>query len=186
MAAASRAAAASVGHVLMAPSCNALGISEASFGCSWHQEAREFVGTSLIAWANPKDAASTWIALAHEQLCGGALQRSAARRSLQRALRQQHQLETQERCDALLLLAGMLLAIGRPRVVVRAERLVRAALAAVPADPTASWRLGQLLIHRGGVRSSDPRPACTEKSLRPSCGAPDDVGLDAGNGSAFV
>ena len=146
-----RRAASDVGHMLMAPSRNLLGFSEAAVGLSWHQEAREVLGTSLIAWADPKCSAAAWIKLAHGQLSGCPPQTKPARRSLQRALRRKDQLAAQELCDALNLLCGILLAAGRDDASVRAEGFARAALAAVPTDPHASWRLGQILVHRGEV-----------------------------------
>lgn len=142
-----RKAASVVGHMLMAPSRSALGIAESSIGLTWHQEAREFVGTSLISWSDPKGStAAAWIGLAHEQL---GSHEQAAKRSLQRALRRQHLLSVDEQCHAHVLLAAIVMAHGRRGDGTRAERLLRAALTAVPNNPHALWRLGQLLIYRG-------------------------------------
>jgi hypothetical protein len=146
---------ASVGHVLMAPSYIT---SEPDF-FALHREAREVLGTSCLARADPASAAAAWHRLALMQ--EGRRDYGAARRSLRRALSKRHhrQLSPHVRSDTHLLLA--LLSMGGRgggcAAAATAEHHLLASEAADASNPLAAWHLGQVRIHRGDVAAGEAK-----------------------------
>ena len=127
-----------------------------------HRAIREALGTGLIAWARPSDAAKIWFELACEQ--EGRKAYSAAAFSVNRVLRRSEQLTATELSNALLLGGLLVLGVGggarkqrlKELPLARAEELFRAAVQAGNGlNPNACWSLGRLLAFQDDAEGGE-------------------------------
>ena len=156
-----------LGHVLTMPL-----LVEPRWEPALHQEARQVLGTALVAWSSAACPAQVWLELAIDQ--DGRRAYGAARRSLERTLaaHKAHSPLTDSVLSQAHLLLALLVLGGRHWS--RAEKHLRAALAADAANAYALWHLGQLEIHQGDATGGE---AHLRSALAAMAGGPSAVVL---------